>query len=462
MSSSNAVVFILLSAVAMSYGWGMRGTTIGGEKGAMLPGAIMGLLIAIFSGSAFLLDNFFFLSALGSMGMYYGGCETYGETLGLSMNSRPAVNMKKGLAALFVKGFLWFAIFAQTLTLGLAALTGKYFTVKEIVAIFLLMPVVMITFLFIFNRPHNAEEGIFPKIYFSVTRKESWGALFGLFIELLIVSLIKKIPFVLEFTLICALFGGIGWVTAQLMQIFCRQYSKDCKNPLLKMWSKPCVGAWKVMECVLGAFGGLGASLGVVLFFGNFQELTALPLNSGFWTPLSDYDKLFTYAFIAVLAVDMIHYFIKSKKIRIAAEALEFPFYSTVPTLLVFLGNRDIAELSSFFILYWVFVQEVSFEKPYKLKYSAVFKPVFTLIGIAIIAAQLIFDYTFSVLQTVLLYGVFYEAFTLAYLLPKYNKSTSEKYGGSLKKYLFTTEIGTVHTYFIICIAIFTLCVFLY
>lgn len=462
MTAANSIAFVLISMIAMSYGWGMRGTTIGGEKGAMLPGAIMGLLIAVFSGSAFLLDNFFFLSALGSMGMYYGGCETYGETLGLSMNAKPAVNMKKGLTALFVKGFLWFAIFAQTLTLGLAALTGRYFTAKEIALIFVLMPVVMITFLFIFNRPHNAKEGIFPKIYFSITRKESWGALLGLFIELLIVSLIKKIPFVLEFTLVCALFGGVGWVIAQLMQIFCRQYSKDCKNSFLRIWSRPSVGAWKVMECVLGAFGGLGASLGVVLFFGKFQELAALPAGTGFWTPLADYDKLFTYAFIAILAVDMIHYFTKSEKIRIAAEVLEFPFYATVPSLLVFLGNRDIAELSSFFILYWVFVQEISFEKPYKLKYSAVFKPVFTLIGIAIIAAQLIFGYTFGILQTVLLYGVFYEAFTLAYLLPRYDKSKPEKHGGSFKKYLFTTEIATVHAYFIICITVFTLYIFLY
>ncbi|OQA48520.1 MAG: hypothetical protein BWY46_01333 [Firmicutes bacterium ADurb.Bin300] len=461
MSAFNSLLFILLSTFAMSYAWGMRGTTIGGEKGAMLPGAVMGLLIAMFSGNYLLFDNFFFLSALGSTGMYYGGCMTYGETLGLSMNSKPALNMKKGLIALFVKGFLWFAVFAQVLSLGLASLTGKYFSVREVIIMFLLMPVVMITFLFIFNRPHNTEKSVFPKIYFSITRKESWGALLGLFFELLLISIIKKIPFAVEYTFICGLFGAVGWVVAQLMQIFCRQYSKDCRGSFLKLWSKPSIGAWKVMECILGAFGGLGASVGIVMFFDKFVELTAQPVNR-FWTPLGDKDRLFVYAYIAILAIDMIHYFSKSKKLQIAAEILEFPFYSTIPMLLVFFGSKDIAQISSFFILYWVFVQEVSFEKPHKLKYSAVFKILFTAIGIIILTAQLLFNYLFGLRITVLLYGVFYEVFTLAYLLPRYDKASAEKYNNSFMNYLFKTEIGTVHIYFIVCVLVFTLYVFLY
>lgn len=461
MSSLNSVLFVLLSTFAMSYAWGMRGTTIGGEKGAMLPGAVMGLLIALFSGNYLLEDNYFFLAALGSTGMYYGGCMTYGETLGLSMNTRPALNMKKGLTALFVKGFLWFAVFAQVLTIGLACLSGEYFTVKEIVIMFLLMPVVMITFLFIFNRPHNNEKNVLPKIYFSITRKESWGALLGLFLELFIISIIKKIPFTVEYTLICGLFGAVGWVVAQTMQIFCRHYSKDYKNPILRIWSRPSIGAWKVMECVLGAFGGLGASLGIVLFFDKFVQLTAIPTN-GFWAPLGDRGKYFVYAYIAVLAIDMLHYFTKSKKIHIAAEIAEFPIYSTIPMLLIFLGSRDIAEISSFFIIYWVFVQEVSFEKPHKLKYSSIFKLLFTAIGILILTAQLVLDYLLDLRITVLLYGVFYEMFTLLYFLLKYDKALAEKYGNSFKNYLFKTEIATVHIYFSVCVLLFTLFVFLY
>ena len=44
-----ATLLILAIIPAVSYAWGMRGTTIGGEKGAMLPGAMIGLLIAFFT-----------------------------------------------------------------------------------------------------------------------------------------------------------------------------------------------------------------------------------------------------------------------------------------------------------------------------------------------------------------------------------------------------------------------------
>ena len=95
MDFSTAFLFLALAMIGVSYGWGMRGTIIGGEKGAMLPGAIMGMVIALFSTSEVLRENFFVLSAVGAMGMYLGGCMTYGETLGLSMNTNPPENYKR-------------------------------------------------------------------------------------------------------------------------------------------------------------------------------------------------------------------------------------------------------------------------------------------------------------------------------------------------------------------------------
>ena len=41
---------VLFAAFAVSYGWGIRGFIIGGEKGAILPGALMGIAVAFFSG----------------------------------------------------------------------------------------------------------------------------------------------------------------------------------------------------------------------------------------------------------------------------------------------------------------------------------------------------------------------------------------------------------------------------
>ena len=66
MNIFNILLFLLLSTVSVSYGWGMRGTIIGGEKGAMLPGAFLGLLIALFSGSELLADSPWMLAGIGA------------------------------------------------------------------------------------------------------------------------------------------------------------------------------------------------------------------------------------------------------------------------------------------------------------------------------------------------------------------------------------------------------------
>ncbi len=45
MSLSDMILCVFLTTLAASYGWGMRGSLIGGEKGAMLPGALIGLIL---------------------------------------------------------------------------------------------------------------------------------------------------------------------------------------------------------------------------------------------------------------------------------------------------------------------------------------------------------------------------------------------------------------------------------
>ena len=63
MSVLNMIMFITFSVIAVSWGWGMRGTAIGGEKGAMLPGALLGLSFAVFEGIEKTTDFYFIFSA---------------------------------------------------------------------------------------------------------------------------------------------------------------------------------------------------------------------------------------------------------------------------------------------------------------------------------------------------------------------------------------------------------------
>lgn len=106
MDFGNAIVCILLTTLAASYGWGMRGSLIGGEKGAMLPGALTGLILGGFSGIGAVNA-----AAAGLMGMTFGGTETYGETIGFVLHrGREDYNPVRGYVGLAFKGALWFSI----------------------------------------------------------------------------------------------------------------------------------------------------------------------------------------------------------------------------------------------------------------------------------------------------------------------------------------------------------------
>ena len=258
------IFFITFSAIAVSYGWGMRGTIIGGEKGAMLPGAFMGLLIAVFSDSEALASSPWILAGAGAISMYCGGCMTYGETLHLSMHEPNSPTLKKGLVALFVKGGIWFGIFGGFISMFITAIAGRY-ELWQIILFFCLLPLFAVAFYFIFNHPHNPAENKFPKIYFSIKRKESWGGLLGILAEIIVFAVILKDRSCIAMTLGSFIFGAVGWVIAQMMQIRARHPGKNGKRLFEVLQKKDAVEAWKLMECTLGAIGGIGCAVTFIL-----------------------------------------------------------------------------------------------------------------------------------------------------------------------------------------------------
>ena len=63
METQNIFVFLAASMLCMCFGWGVRGSAIGGEKGAMLPGALLGVICTWYTGSDLLMQNVFLFSA---------------------------------------------------------------------------------------------------------------------------------------------------------------------------------------------------------------------------------------------------------------------------------------------------------------------------------------------------------------------------------------------------------------
>lgn len=495
----SALLLIAVIIPAASYGWGMRGTTIGGEKGAMLPGALIGGIIALTSGVLIVQEYFYVFAALGAIGMYFGGCMTYGETLGISMNAKPAENMKKGLTALLLKGFLWFGSFGAIFTTGINAISGVY-SVLDLIIIFVMTPALSLICYHYFNHPLDIDQHIFPKIYFSKTRKEYWGALVGLMGALLIFNIIKLNGYVIIFSLICGIFGGTGWVVSQLLQIFIKHYSVKSKYSFIrKISAQNKIDTWKAMECALGAFGALGAAVAHIVTYNSFKNTVFFLEKSGGVIPRNNILSLvFFILWLILLVVDMAHYFVKRpitkadllKQLRQrkitkeeygirvvnavetvpkfydyyekSTEPVEFVLYAAVPFVLICLGCVNVASVMALFIIFWVLAQEIAFEKKFSAKVSIALQIIFYIIGLAIFIYQIVVGFDINKNIVLLLYTVVYEVLTLGYLLPDVISKTKNKGNimadsgnnliGYFKCLISNKGLIVTHLYFALCI----------
>lgn len=496
--STVLLIFSLVSAI--SFAWGMRGTTIGGEKGAMLPGALIGLLIAVFSNILIVREHFYIFSALGAVSMYFGGSMTYGETLGLSMNTKPAENMKKGLIGVFIKGFLWFGSFGAIFSTGINAVCYMY-SILEMSIIFPLAVVIGIAFYFLFNRPLGKKENKHPKIYFSKTRQESWGALLGVYLVLLVFGIIKLNILTIVFSVCCAVFGGIGWLIGQLLQIYSIHYAKE--NALFgKVFARSNnVDSWKIMECSLGLFGGLGAALSFLLSYPHFKSTVFnLEMNGGLLPVNRTLLQVLFIVWLVLICADFVHYFIKKPALKSelkallekeeitqaqysaslikavdetpkrytiyfkATEIIEPVLYGVFPFIMIALGGRNAALATTSFIMFLVLAQEIALEKKINKIFNLITMILFALVSVAILVLQLGFGYILNDWLTLILYTVVYEVLTLLWLFPQeIKKNTNEddielnfikNIFKKLKLFFKSKAIVKVHIYFIINIII--------
>ncbi len=108
---------ILLSALAMSVGWGFRGN-YGHEAGAMVPGALLGLAISLTSRRPDWQARGVTLAFLGAIGWAFGGQMSYGKIIGYTLDTEMR-NVHYGYWCLFVIGGLWGGLGAGILALGL-------------------------------------------------------------------------------------------------------------------------------------------------------------------------------------------------------------------------------------------------------------------------------------------------------------------------------------------------------
>ena len=429
MTASNQALFLLMLFIAGSYGWAVRGTTLGKETGAMLPGALLGILCAWFSGSALLWENFWIFCAAGALGMFVGGTETYGETIGLvvSANLKPTPALRRGYAGLALKGLLWFGIAGAFLGIAFTAAAGSVYEAKDFFLLFAPMPFLWAAGVALFNRPHRPQEGRLPKIYFSKTRVEVWGGMVCMLLALLVFLLVKGDTFALYLCVGGAAGGTLGWVLG--IRLFHRSL-----YPKPKRW----IEGWKLMENTLGAAGFLGIGAGFLLGYPLLREhISALERAGALWNPLGGRAELLSWGMLLLITLGealfyaVYEFWLKKTKygdtyISLAHKSL----YTYLSLPLVFLGAARYARLVSVFLIYLPLVIKMMGGKRRR---ALAWKIPIALSLIVLLLAEILWGERFTVLHPWLLYTLVYFGFEFLRTLP-------EKDGKKLPPSKFTVE----------------------
>lgn len=234
--------WVILPAVVMSLGWGLRGYIGGGPLGAMIPGALLAILLCqnlgIHARAAAA------VAAFSAIGIGFGGEMTYGQTLGLLLSSD---TFWWGLLGTTLKGAVWGMLGGAMLGLGLVV---HRLSMKSLLFGLLCLLAGAIVGLHFINQP--------KLLYFSDPinhpRDESWaGLLLGA--TALLIWLQAFEPKVARAGRILAVYGAcggaVGFGGGSLL------LAMQPELPTNWQWL-PC---WKFMEFAFGAI--LGAALGL-------------------------------------------------------------------------------------------------------------------------------------------------------------------------------------------------------
>lgn len=402
--------------LCMCFGWGVRGSSIGGEKGAMLPGALLGVVCVWYTGSDLLMENVFIFAGACSLGYFYGGMETYGSTMGLILeHNKPRYNPSLGYLALALKGSIWGTLGAGFLGISFSAMSGIVYKWYDFVIFFSLVPLLQHIGYRIFNTPYDPENNIMPKICFSDRRREEWGRNLAVIAALLFLTICRKDYFGILMMSGGALTGSVGWVIG--IFVFDKQLHpfKNGKRMFGKFSEYKLIDGWKIMEFIQGCFNGLiigGAFiLGWPIAAKNLEQAEA---SGQLWHIIPHKtDITLSWIFCIIIILTPLLFLIPYNKERHIdtnfLETIERPCYMAAPLCLIMLGSTTMAEIICCFTMYFVVAQHDATERFSKYKHIFLIRLFLIIIGIAIIAVQIFRG--FSLWETWIFYCIGYQIF---------------------------------------------------
>ncbi len=452
MGISDMIICVLFVMLASSYGWGMRGTVIGGEKGAMLPGAFIGLILARFAGGG-IYENFWIVAAAGLMGMTYGGSETYGETIGFVLHRDAGRDYRpvKGYSGLFLKGALWFAVCGGFIAFAISSMAGNKYSFADIIIFCLLIPVFQLAGYYVFNTPYNKEKGIRPKCYYSRTRREEWGGNLVTLLALMALGIIRNDSLMLSMIWGGFLGGGLGWLVAMKFYEASVFPMGNGRYIFDRFYRKGIYDGWKTMEFSLGAIGGAGIAIGFCRKADLVAEINGKIASSGLNVLPESVEKFMPLAVgllaAGIIAVNAYGWYCDRKEKEyntLLCDRVERTLYNVIPMMLVLAGSLYAARLMTVFMLILVLGIKCVFERFGESRLMPLYGVIALIVCGGVFAGDIILGG----------YGPFALIFagTVPYLLAELLHAISKgrRAGRSVKDGLAKTAFATVYPCFLI------------
>ncbi len=229
---------ILFVALSVALGWGLRGE-IGGEQGALIPGVLLGLSLALSSGKESWIKNIAIIGSASAFGMSLGGIQSYGLLIGYTM-CRDMLNVTYGYLMLAIVGGLWGAFAGGILGM---VLPGEKLRIRFWVPLIIILYIggelcyyILIELIGIRMTPPRAE---------------NWAWVLGAILALLAVNIYLKDTRTVRLVLKGFLAGGIGFMFGESLQVYGRFLGPEFD------W-------WKVMEISFGFV--MGGGLAIAIF----------------------------------------------------------------------------------------------------------------------------------------------------------------------------------------------------
>ncbi len=444
MAASELIFAIFITAVAVSYGWGMRGCVIGGEKGAMLPGALLGLFLAKFSGIPIISQNCFLFSAVTCLGMGYGGFETYAQTMEMVLNPKSDIyNPKRGYIGLMLKGANWFGICGILLGMSFTDLSGNEYGIIEIIVLCAIIPLLQSLGIRIFNKPYDKSKNIFPKIYFSRNRREEWGGNLLTLLVLMLATVIKSDWYAFFFGVTGIISGAIGWAFSIWLYKVTALPMKNGEFVFGKAQKNGFIDNWKIMEFSLGFIGGGGLA---AYFFLKLETVKTL-FQKDFNCIFGNLEKAIAWTVFGIAMLMSIQYFIKNLQKSRIFELTERAVYFSLILCFVMLGNKEMAQLTVFLLILWVITEKTVFDRD-DANLPKYIKIGYILVFVSAVLIEIILNNSYPLIVTMLMYTFYYiftdVIFTFCRQLRGSEKCMFDKFKGCILTYIWFSVLSVI------------------